>query len=367
MSISSLSAQSLNIPFRQAFAHASAVRAQTESVLVIVVDDAGLTGIGEGCPRHYVTGESIESITQFVDAHRSQWMLFTDVDDLKRWMAANEDLINRNPAGWCAVELAFLDLFGKEANVSIEALVGVTPLSGRFQYSAVLGTDSLTSFEKQLKQYLAVGFTDFKVKVTGRLQEDIDKFARLDSAGAAQLRVRLDANNLWADGDVVIAYVKQLPGAMTAIEEPLKVGDYAGCRLVSQALGIPIILDESFLQMEQFQTICDTPSTWVINIRVSKMGGILRSLGIAKKAKELGIPIVVGAQVGETSVLTRAALTVANTYRDILIAQEGALGTHLLEHDICMPVLMFGKAGLLDPIIISGRTGLGLVDSRVIS
>jgi hypothetical protein len=66
-------------------------------------------------------------------------------------------------------------------------------------------------------------------------------------------------------------------------------------------------------------------------------------------------------------VLTRAALTVANTYRDILIAQEGALGTHLLEHDICMPVLMFGKAGLLDPIIISGRTGLGLVDSRVIS
>lgn len=367
MPIKSIQVQSLHIPFKQTFAHASAVRATTESVLVTVLSDAGVTGIGEGCPRHYVTGESIESITGFIEEHRSQWMLFVKVDDLRRWMASNVDLIDRNPAGWCAVELAFLDLFGKEVNMSIETLLGLPPLSGLFQYSAVLGTDSLTSFDRQLKQYLAVGFTDFKVKVTGRLQEDSDKFARLDSPGVAQLRVRLDANNLWADADEAIAYVKQLPGTMTAIEEPLKVGDYTGCRRVSQTLGMPIILDESFLRTGQFQTIHNTPSTWVINIRVSKMGGILRSLDIAKQAKELGVPIVVGAQVGETSVLTRAALTVANSFRDILIAQEGAFGAHLLEYDICKPVLMFGKAGLLDPTIISGRTGLGLVDSRVIS
>jgi L-alanine-DL-glutamate epimerase-like enolase superfamily enzyme len=358
------SVQSLNIPFKQAFSHASAVRAQTESVLVTVVSDAGLTGIGEGCPRRYVTGESVESITQFVDAHRSQWMLFTDVADLRRWMVANEDLIDRNPAGWCAVELAFLDLFGKEANVPIEALVGVAPLSGRFQYSAVLGTDSLTSFEKQLKQYLVEGFTDFKVKVTGRLQEDIDKCARLSSAGAARLRVRLDANNLWADADRAVVYIRQLPGVMTAVEEPLNVGDYAGCRRLAQELTIPIILDESFLRLDQFAAIQnDPPSTWIINIRVSKMGGILRSLAVAKRAREVGIPIVIGAQVGETSILTRAALTIANSYRDIVVAQEGAFGTLLLEQDICEPYLMFGAAGLLDAKAVSGP-GLGLTLPR---
>lgn len=356
----SLQVQSLDIPFKQAFAHASAVRSTTESVLVTVVSDAGATGIGEGCPRRYVTGESIESITQFIDAHRSQWMAFTNVDDLRQWIASHVELIDRNPAGWCAVELACLDLFGKEANLPVEALVGVVPLTGPFQYSAVLGTDSLTSFEKQLKQYLAVGFTDFKVKVTGRLEEDIEKLARLASAGAAQLRVRLDANNLWAEADEAIVYIKQLPGTMTAVEEPLKVGDCAGCRRVSEVLGIPIILDESFLRMEQFQTIRDTPSTWVINVRVSKMGGILRSLGIAKKAKEFGIPIVVGAQVGETSVLTRAALTVANNYQDILVAQEGAFGTLLLEHDICDPSLMFGAGGGLAPEALALKPGLGL-------
>ncbi|MBK9305659.1 MAG: hypothetical protein IPM58_00840 [Nitrospira sp.] len=147
---------------------------------------------------------------------------------------------------------------------------------------------------------------------------------------------------------------------MTAVEEPLKVGDYGGCRRLAQELKIPIVLDESFLRLDQFAGIQNDPHpTWIINIRVSKMGGILRSLAVAKRAREVSIPIVIGAQVGETSVLTRAALTIANTYRDILVAQEGALGTLLLEWDICDPSLMFGAAGWLDAKAVNGL-GLGL-------
>ena len=145
-----------------------------------------------------------------------------------------------------------------------------------------------------------------------------------------------------------------------AIEEPLQVGDYDGCRRISQALEVPIILDESFLRIEQFHHLQPDPQTWILNIRVSKMGGILRSLAIAKQAKAMGFPIIIGAQVGETSILTRAALTVANQYRDILLAQEGAFGTYLLEHDITDIPLMFGKGGRLDAQSISGQPGLGL-------
>ena len=129
-------------------------------------------------------------------------------------------------------------------------------------------------------------------------------------------------------------------------------------------LKTPIIVDESFLRVDQFPAILhDPPSTWIVNIRVSKMGGVLRSLAVAKRAKEIGIPIIIGAQVGETSVLTRAALAVANTYRDILVAQEGAFGTLLLERDICNPSLMFGAGGQLDARAVN-RPGLGLTVLR---
>ncbi len=360
MPIKRLSIEPLKIPFKQAFVHASAVRAETESVLVTVANANGVEGIGEGCPRRYVTGETVDSILCFLEAHREQWMTLTSIQQVKDWATEHTSVIDQNPAAWCAVETACLDLFGKEAGLPIEALLGLPPLGGLFQYSAVLGTDTLQSFEKQLQRYCSAGFADFKVKVTGRLQEDCSKLTRFISMEDSKLRVRLDANNLWSDSESAFSYLKQLPGRITAIEEPFKVGDYDGCRLLAREMSIPIILDESFLRLDQFASIENDPaSTWIINIRVSKMGGILRSLAVAKQAQGVGIPIIIGAQVGETSILTRAALTIANSYRDIVVAQEGAFGTLLLERDICNPPLMFGAAGRLDAKAVNGP-GLGL-------
>jgi hypothetical protein len=78
------------------------------------------------------------------------------------------------------------------------------------------------------------------------------------------------------------------------------------------------------------------------------MGGILRSFDVVSAARERGIDLIVGAQVGETSLLTRAALAVASAAKDRVIAQEGAFGTHLLQHDVIDPPLMFGAAGVLE-------------------
>lgn len=360
MPIKRFAAQAFNISFKHRFAHASAVRAETESVLVRAYAENGMVGIGEGCPRCYVTGEDVDSIQRFVEAHKEQWTRFDSVHDVRDWFSEHAAVIDVNPAAWCAVETAILDLLGKEAGKPVEALLGLPPLAGSFQYTAVLGAEDLASFEKQFNQYLAVGFTDFKVKVSGRLQEDIAKLQKMRE-GAPIIRVRLDANNYWETAKDALKYLRRLPGTITAIEEPLKVGDYDGCLTVAKNLGVPVILDESFLRKEQFANLGDCPSVWVINIRISKMGGILRSWTVAHEARNAGVPIVIGAQVGETSILTRAALAVANGFRDILLAQEGAFGTHLLDHDVCDPILMFGKGGKLSEPFLYARPGLGLV------
>ena len=79
-----------------------------------------------------------------------------------------------------------------------------------------------------------------------------------------------------------------------------------------------------------------------------------------------GCKLVIGADVGETSLLTRTALTVANSARDVVIAQEGALGTHLLAHDVVDPSLMFGRGGLLriPTRALSHHSGLGMTVTR---
>jgi hypothetical protein len=72
-------------------------------------------------------------------------------------------------------------------------------------------------------------------------------------------------------------------------------------------------------------------------------------LALAQELVRRRIGIVVGAQVGETSLLTRAGLGIAHAAKENLVAMEGAFGTHLLQRDLATPCLMFGDAGVLNP------------------
>ena len=366
--IQRLRLEPLRIPFKVAFRHASADRAETSSVWVDARSTGGVTGHGESCPRPYVTGETLDSAQAFFARHEAALRAgVADLDSLRAWTAAHEDELDANPAAWCAIELAILELLAKEGGQTVEALLSLPPLQGRFQYSAVLGDADGKAFQAVAEQYVRKGFTDFKFKLSGNLERDRDKVAVLQRVGKGTLRVRADANNLWEGADEAIRFLQALDCPFFAIEEPIGANRHAESAKVGDALRCKIVLDESFVRKHQLDLIRDAPERWLVNVRVSKMGGLLRSLEIVRDARSSGIGIVVGAQVGETSVLTRAALTVAHAARDRVVAQEGAFGTFLLERDVCDPPLMFGEGGILDvsnyPSLAGPGFGLPLPDS----
>jgi L-alanine-DL-glutamate epimerase-like enolase superfamily enzyme len=283
-------------------------------------------------------------------------------------MAAHRAEVDRNPAAWCAVELAWLDALARERGVSVEALLGHDEVRGPFRYSAVIGVEQEEDFRAIVDRYVAAGFDDFKIKLSGELARDqarLNWFAQRVPAGS---RLRLDANNLWIAAAEAARYLQRLGCAFFAIEEPLRPASrYRDLADLAATLRVRVILDESCLRAEQLAGLTARPNgclgegrvPWIVNVRISKMGGLLRSLRVVEIARRHGVRVVVGAQVGETSLLTRAALTVASRAREILLAQEGAFGTLLLGADICDEPLMFGPGGLLEPPNASGP-GFGL-------
>lgn len=347
MLIRSLEILTLNIPFRMGFKHAGAERSATQTIIVKVFMENGVMGCGEGCPREYVSGESIASCYRFFDDIRNEMMNLRSLDDLRQWVKANSKRIDLNPSAWAACELGLLDAFAKVQMVSVDQLLDLPELSGEFKYSAVLGDMDTESALNQIRRYAEFGFTDYKLKATGDVAKDSERLNMIREFVKGSFSLRLDANNLWAQSDAVINYLNQLDTPLMGIEEPLTPFDYEGMLAVSKDFGIPVILDESFLNISHFEPIAGIGKHFIINIRISKMGGIIRSLEIASLAEELGIPLIIGAQVGESSILSRAALTVANAHRVNLLFQEGAYGTLLLEEDITEPPLMFGEGGIL--------------------
>jgi L-alanine-DL-glutamate epimerase-like enolase superfamily enzyme len=363
--IEHLRLEQLRIPFKTAFRHASAERAETETAWVEAVTSDGIVGSGESCPRSYVTGETLDSIRDFLLRHEAPVRDAVDsVASLRDWVAAHQHDIDANPAGWCAIELAILDALGKREGAPVEALLSVPSLTGRaFHYSAVLGDAIPEAFHAMAERYWRTGFRDFKVKLSNDSARDRDKMAVFDAWPRESRRLRADANNLWKTSDEAIAGLQGLAVPFFAIEEPIGRDRHRDLSEISRALNCAVILDESFLRRDQLPRLTPPSSQWLINVRVSKMGGLIRSLDVVEAARAAGIGVIIGAQVGETSLLTRAALTVATAAGDALVAQEGAFGTLLLERDVCDPPLMFGAGGILGadahPMLTLPGLGIG--------
>ena len=361
MQIRRLETSTFPVPFKRVFRHSSASRRQAENLIVAAHAHDGTIGYGEGCPRLYVTGETVPGCAAFVDKHAESFCSQVgSVDDLRAWIDAHRDAIDENPAAFCAMELAALDLLGKTNGCNIEQLLGLASGPPDVSYSAVLGDMPLPLYRWQLHGFRKRGFADFKVKLSGSPRRDRAKLAPFASRRSSDETVRLDANNLWETPEQCATHLETVGDIAFAIEEPLQPGDIGGCARIAQQCGVKIIADESLRLAQQLEGL-QPPSAWIVNVRVSKMGGILRSVDVVAAAARAGIDVIVGCQVGETSLLTRATLAVIASAPGAVVGAEGAFGTHLLASDLTDRTIMWGHGGVLHSRDVPKGSGLGLL------
>ncbi len=343
----------LFLPLKTVFKQASSVRAQGESVWCEARRNK-LVGFGEGCPRTYVTNEDVPGALAWVT--RKIKLIEKDcttISLLKEWISENRLEIDQHPAAFCAIETALLDLFAREEEMSVEKLLGQKPAKAVYTYTGVLGDSSEEKFIALCQRYLAAGFTDFKVKVNGDLSKDQLKLQQLqklsESSGLPNIRIRLDANNLWqGNTSAAIHHLSNLAVPLFGIEEPVAPKNFQALSEISRALDLPIILDESLCSLNDLEQLDQVQGRFIGNIKVSRLGGVIRSLEMVRSLQTRGHRIIVGAHVGETSVLTRAGMCVARAAGSNLAAQEGGYGLMLLEREPIQPSLMFAAKGQID-------------------
>lgn len=345
--------------FRMRFAHGSASRSATENVICTAEED-GLTGFGEGCPRDYVTGETVASAARFFADHREAFSALDDLAALKDWIAVHEDAVDRNPAAFAAIELAMLDLFARRAGLGIEAFLGLPPLRP-VAISAVFGVTGRKAAAVMAAGYRLFGMTDAKVKVSADQGADCARLALIRRILGNRARLRVDANNLFPDPAACIAHVSALHLPIWAVEEPLAPRDFSGMEGIAKSTGARIILDESATRLADLERI-EGPQ-WIANMRVSKLGGLIRSLEMLGVARTRGLGVIIGCHVGETSLLTRAALALAAAGGESVQAVECAYGGYLLARDLTRPRLRFGRGGVVTP---PAGAGLGLRVDRTL-
>ncbi len=351
----------------RSFEHAAARRQLAQSVVVRAEFDDGQVGWGETLPRDYVTGETIDGV--IVDICDRIWPAVRGggwpAGDANR--AIFEDGRCHN-AALCAMDLAFAwqwfdgggallpefaDGLGAGAN---GPKGGQAPISSAksapvpARISGVLGSASPAKTGRRLRLMRLYGLRDFKLKLGfGEAIDDVNlrivgrQIGRAVAGGKCTLRV--DVNGAW-DKDITPSRVAKLQAmGVCAVEQPVYCGAADLVQLARQCQ-LPLIADESLLTLADANVLLSEPKRIWWNIRLSKNGGMRAANELAQLAAANGVPFVIGAMVGETSILSaaqRRLLQLAPPPRFV----EGNYGRLLLRDDLCAKSPRFGYGGKL--------------------
>ena len=341
----------LNCRFQYPFKHKLATHSGSDNLVVRFTTDQGTHGYGEGIPRDFVTGESLEASFDFLKKDLSPAILrFPPVSPanlLPSLSILREKFAQETyPGAFCALETALLDAAGRTWGKPLASFLG-SRLNGTVTYSAVVplsGGPKLSHFLKLIK---ALNMRYVKLKVGE--DDDLETLAQARRELGEDIDLRVDANAAWSAAEAIARLRDMTHFRLSVVEQPTAKEDFEGLRQVREAVDIPIMADESLCTFDDARKLIQLKACQMFNIRLSKVGGLTAAIRIKDMANAAGIRCQLGCHVGETSILAAAG-------RHFAIAQgpltdlEGCFAPFLLTLDPVQESVRFGQGGLGLPL-----------------
>jgi len=362
----------LALPFRMPVSHSTYHRTACDSVLVRVEASDGTVGWGEGAPRPYVGGEDAESV--FHEVTQVLWPAAAAADipdytgDLGALLATLDSVLPDSPvsgvvvahhAARCAVELAIIDCQLRRAGVGLLEALG--PRRSQVRYNGMLPTGDVKLGRRVLGLMAKIGLPGVKVKLG-----DGDEEARLKMLKEIlgdDIQVLADANGVWSEDQVCAVDPMLVSAGLTVLEQPLPRGDVADLARLRASIRTPIMVDESLVTLTDAEALIAADACDVFNVRLSKCGGLGRSLAFIDLARAAGLSWQLGAHVGETAILSAVGRALALSVDDTMYV-EGSIGEWLLEEDLTSPSVQLGPGGCAGPLDGPGF-GIEVLEERV--
>lgn len=362
MKIVSACIYALNIPFVDSFSHNRYERHSSDSIVVKLTTEEGISGFGEGVPRSYVTGETKEKCMEYIRRRLLPGIIGAELDgvEIHRALAhingllAVETIENGivGNASRCAVELAMVDCLFRCKNTSVNMVLPAK--SQKVTYSGVITTGSAAKIEKMARRCKDAKFKYIKMKVSQC--EDTEQIAIVRNIMGPSASIRLDANGAF-NAKTAVRFLSAVEKYdIECIEQPIPRGDPVELAALRSTSPIPVMADESMVTIQDAKELITASAVDYFNLRISKCGGLHPTLAIAELARSASMGLQLGCHVGETAILSSAGRHVA-AYLEELRFIEGSYGALLLVEDISEEDVVFGLGGSA-PVLAGAGLGI---------
>ena len=296
MKVTRITTTLLSIPLKTTYVFASHKQDSFRNVLVYVDTDEGVTGIGEASFSGRGGGvypETPESAKLHIDTYLAPAVIGEDPFDIERIHEKLDHALPGNLVAKSGIDLALYDAMGKSANLPAYKLLGGLH-HPKIRCTYTLSIDTPEAMAKSAAFRVGQGYTTVVVKVGRDPENDVERVRRVREAVGNTVRIRLDANEGYRP-DQAIRIVNQVERYDPEfIEEPVRQTDIDGMAAVARAVGIPVSSDESNSTFETVLRIIDKRAASILNVKVSKNGGLFRCKQIGALAEAAGLSIIVG-------------------------------------------------------------------------
>ena len=281
MRIVRISAYRADLPLAEGSYKWSGGKAVTvfDTTVVKVETDAGVTGYGEVCPLGPFYLPAYANGVRAGIAELGPHLLGESAVELAKLNRRMDAALKGHAYVKSGIDMACWDVLGKAAGMPVCELLGGRYGDDVTLYRAI-SQESPEQMAAKVAGYRAEGYRRFQLKVGGDPDVDIERIRAVSAQLKPGDRLVADANTGWVMHEA-LRVVRAVRDIDVYIEQPCL--SYEECLTVRRHTDHPFVLDEVIDGMEPLLRGHADRAMDVVNIKISKFGGLTK----ARQARDL--------------------------------------------------------------------------------
>ncbi|MFO0960106.1 MAG: o-succinylbenzoate synthase [Isosphaeraceae bacterium] len=283
----------VRLPLVRPFRTSSSVKDHLDHILIRAeASEAGKSVVGWGesaSPSDpYYCPETVETCWHILSAFLAPAVLGREWSSIEGFVSFYR-LVKGNAFARAGLEMAAWDCLAKSRGRSLATLLGGERKA--IESGVSLGIeDSTPALFDQIDRFRDEGYRRIKLKIGPGKDVEVVRAVR---ERYPDMPLQVDANSAYTPAD--IDRLRRLDDfGLLLIEQPLAHDDIIDHAALQSQVETPICLDESIHSAEDARKALDLGACRVINIKVSRVGGLLEARKIHDLCRSRGVPVWCG-------------------------------------------------------------------------
>jgi muconate cycloisomerase len=357
MKITAVELFRIAIPFKVPYALSRRYGTLThaEAVVLKVHTDAGLVGLGEADPKNPFTEETPGSVIAAIGELLAPHLLGRD----PRRMAAIEADIDRAVHGHLmargAVNMALYDLLGKIHDLPVHTFLGGLRRQ-RLPLLGPIGSGTSDQDGETIDALIEEGYRTVMIKMGALpIRREIERMVHASQRYGGRIVLIADANQGWEFKET-LRFLDGVRGAEpTLLEQPVTRNRIDALQAIRSRTACLLSADESLVGIDDAVALIRAEAVDVFSIKVSKNGGLTRSLRLARLAEAFGIRCLMNSML-EFGITQAASLQLGCTLDNLLDCGHAYMSVLRMADDITD----FGRLIEEATVTVPPSAGLGV-------